>query len=654
MMNSEQEQHEIDTTVEALRKRKRQVKQAIEKGYFSSTTEGRRLTRDIFIGYSKGVEAHVTSLLTRNSRFATAARQLKEEMSWLDVSFEHVAFVALRKLIDCIHTKQNQRTHVCTAIGKAIQTELRNCFLSEYLDEDGKRIRDKRLKKKRSTPKYRDLGVKLAMQRRMLEKGWAKCDLYQDWPGVLNTQVGSLMLDVAIKEGYFKVPTRFVAKNRSEKFIEPSAALSEHLSKRSEEIDDLITTKEVLIEPPLEWELQDGDARFNFSGGYHLPYTRKPNNPLCRGRHYQTRFGSDAIELLNTLGRTAFQVDPHVFEVIQICWDQQQSIAGFNSPFENPELGQEMPERLQALDKKHPERVAWRKHQAYLHEQQQEQIEKTRSTQALIISATKNQSRPRFWLSWSCDFRGRFYSQQAWLDPQASDIERSVLRFADGCRLDANSKEWAARAIGAAFGGTQQSYAARSQWTFDNADLIAAIASDPIRHASDWEVAEEPWKFLQLVMEWNAVVLEKSKPLWHVPVSVDSTASGLQLLSAMRRDLVGMTWTNLVPSEDPDQPPRDAYMEVLRVAREIAEEKQETAWLAQHLTHRSLGKPVLMIAIYGGSYRTNRSDIVGALRKLGSYPNPVSWEDTKVITDILQRASKQVFPAAFETLEWLK
>ncbi|MDB4659878.1 hypothetical protein OAE57_02270, partial [Synechococcus sp. AH-551-C10] len=439
-----------------------------------------------------------------------------------------------------------------------------------------------------------------------------------------------------------------------EKFVVPTPALEEHLSKRKEQIDDLVTTKEVLIEPPLDWQLQDGEARFNFSGGYHLPYTRKPNNPLCRGRHYETRFGSDAINLLNTLGRTAFQVDPLVFEVIDDCWETQRSIAGFNSPFENPELNQEMPDHLKALDKKHPDRVAWRKRQAYLHDQEQKHIKKTQSAQAVLISARKNETRPSFWLSWSCDFRGRIYSQQSWLDPQSRDFERSVLRFADGCRLDEQGKEWAARAVGAAFGGTKQSYAARSQWTYENTELIAAIASDPIRHSSQWENADEPWQFLQMAMEWNAVVLQQTKPLWQVPVSVDSTASGLQLLSAMRRDPVGMKWTNLIPSEDPDQQPHDAYLEVLRVAREIAEADPETTWLTKHLTDRSLGKPVLMIAIYGGSYRTNRGDIIDALRKLGSYPDTVSWEDTKLITDILQKASKQVFPAAFETLDWLK
>ena len=54
-MTSKQEQHEIDTTVEALRKRQQQVRKAIERRYFSSTPEGQQLTRDVFLGYSKAV-----------------------------------------------------------------------------------------------------------------------------------------------------------------------------------------------------------------------------------------------------------------------------------------------------------------------------------------------------------------------------------------------------------------------------------------------------------------------------------------------------------------------------------------------------------------------------------------------------------------------
>ena len=67
------------------------------------------------------------------------------------------------------------------------------------MDEDGKKIRDKLLKKPRKTPKYRDLGVKLAMERRLLEKGYAKDDLYPVWSSILHTQVGSVLMDVAVR-----------------------------------------------------------------------------------------------------------------------------------------------------------------------------------------------------------------------------------------------------------------------------------------------------------------------------------------------------------------------------------------------------------------------------------------------------------------------
>ena len=58
-MTSKQQQHEIDTTVQALRKREQQIRKAIERGYFSSTAEGQQLTRDVFIGYIKAVETHI-------------------------------------------------------------------------------------------------------------------------------------------------------------------------------------------------------------------------------------------------------------------------------------------------------------------------------------------------------------------------------------------------------------------------------------------------------------------------------------------------------------------------------------------------------------------------------------------------------------------
>ena len=77
----------------------------------------------------------------------------------------------------------------------------------------------------------------------------------------------------------------------------------------------------------------------------------------------------------------------------------------------------------------------------------------------------------------------------------------------------------------------------------DNKDLIQAIAENPLR-VKEWEHVNKPWQFIHLASEWNRVVLKQGKPLWNVPIGADTTSSGLQLLSAFRRDPAGMEYSN--------------------------------------------------------------------------------------------------------------
>jgi|TARA_B100002052_G_scaffold39195_1_gene31276 hypothetical protein len=46
--------------------------------------------------------------------------------------------------------------------------------------------------------------------------------------------------------------------------------LEEHLSKRTEQIDEHMKTQKILIGPPRDWLLQKKEARLNSSGGDHL------------------------------------------------------------------------------------------------------------------------------------------------------------------------------------------------------------------------------------------------------------------------------------------------------------------------------------------------------------------------------------------------
>ena len=81
-----------------------------------------------------------------------------------------------------------------------------------------------------------------------------------------------------------------------------------------------------------------------------------------------------------------------------------------------------------------------------------------------------------------------------------------------------------------------------------------------------------------------------------MPIGAYSTASGLQI-SAMRRDSTGMLYSNLLPIKNINEAPKDAYSEVLKIAREAAESSVETTWVSRFMHDRKLAKLILMTAL---------------------------------------------------------
>ena len=91
----------------------------------------------------------------------------------------------------------------------------------------------------------------------------------------------------------------------------PSIIYAERLVKQlNEYADSLIGDAHSvypLIDNPLDWVPEDTPARRNYSGGYHLPELRRLH-PMCRSYNSDSCFGAKAIDLLNTLQKTAWQL----------------------------------------------------------------------------------------------------------------------------------------------------------------------------------------------------------------------------------------------------------------------------------------------------------------------------------------------------------
>ena len=103
----------------------------------------------------------------------------------------------------------------------------------------------------------------------------------------------------------------------------------------------------------------------------------------------------------------------------------------------------------------------------------------------------------------------------------------------------------------------------RLEWTAKNHDYITRIAEDPIGCLPDWESAEEPWLFFAACDEYYHCCIKRDRDYTALPVAVDATCSGLQILAGLCRDASTASLVNVLPGERP----ADAYRTVAEHAK---------------------------------------------------------------------------------------
>ena len=618
--------------------------------YYSDTKAGRYTLQawmPVFMQALEDITAHGEAACASGK--ATRANLIyccTEMRSYIELSKLEVISAITLKCIEDSYTHGKKAVTVqdlSAAIGDRIESQVLVDWWELVDPEIGDAAR-KSASMPGSTPSYRKKRTKHITKKKAKEKG---IEEPATWTYLHKCRIGEYLLEVAREASVCRW-----AKARMGKKQQHVIELTEEfegmlLAYERREIDNAYETHP-LIDQPLDWQPADTASRFNKSGGYHLPQLRH-RQPMCRGKGiHDSVFGAKSADMQNTLQRTAWRVDGRVLEVAQKLAELQHPVGSFQVPsFDRPAKGGapahvvEDPARLKE----------WRREKAILHERYNEHYRKSVRTFKAIAMA-KEYLHKTFYLTWFVDWRGRFYTQQSWLQPQSTDFEKSMLRFRDGCRVTDHSMPWIYSAIGKAFLGSRDSIRERQAWTAKNHALIEAVADDPIGSVKVWSAGDEPWRFLQLCLEWRDVVSNKrTEKFWKVPVEVDATASGLQLLSAMRRDPVGMKAVNLLPPDTDDAPPEDAYLQVLSVASDIAAKDSKLTHLLPYLKHRSVGKPVVMTAVYGAKSRTFKERIEEALIKADDCPDEkTQWDLAKLIYE----ASKEVFPAAFASLDWLK
>ncbi len=147
-----------------------------------------------------------------------------------------------------------------------------------------------------------------------------------------------------------------------------------------------------------------------------------------------------------------------------------------------------------------------------------------------------------FYFCVKCDYRGRVYYVSDILNPQGWDLDRGLLRYAEGCERTPEALRWLKIHTANKFGFDKESFEDRVKWCDERFNEMQA---DPVAFWKGNDPGDKDrWSSLAAVLD-----LVGDGPIT-TPIQVDATCSGLQHLSAMAGDEAVAVATNVMPSED--------------------------------------------------------------------------------------------------------
>jgi DNA-directed RNA polymerase len=283
------------------------------------------------------------------------------------------------------------------------------------------------------------------------------------------------------------------------------------------------------------------------------------------------------------------------------------------------------------------------------------QSRKTVRTESVIACAEKF-SGTVFYSPYSFDYRGRMYPLTSVLQPQGTDFEKALLKFADAQPLTESGVKWLKIQIANCAGYDKSSYAERVQFVDDNIDLITAVATDPVGNLAQWQYTSEPWQFLAACEEYYACCISKTRSESNLLVAVDATCSGIQILAGITKDADAAALVNVTPSDAP----QDAYAAVAEAAVKSLLASKAVPTKVAKLLNRKVAKKLVMTVPYNAQKNTNYSQVADALKeaaaeakKQGKRFTMPSREEQQILASALIDAMSTVIAGPMAFNKWL-
>lgn len=574
----------------------RKVEQAKAREAESSTDYGKRLLSASIIPFADSIRAWL-----KEHGKAKAGAKMAALKPLSKLTPEVSAFIATRVILDGIGL-QKSYTSLCIALGAAIEDETRYAWLRKHHLGLFKKL-EQQLASCHSSAHKRAVIVH-AMNKAGISTRCKKGedDIFVPETRPTHLKVGAVLFDLFSNATGLTELVNVPDGKRLRPVVQATAKATEWIRGFHAYAEVLDPVWLPMVGVPTPWQAPKG-------GGYNSEHLPLLDLVKRAGRDYIKDTLPKAVmpevyEALNALQATGWCINRKVHGVMQHYWEMGRSVGGL--PQSDDE---ELPTKPLDIATNEETRKEWKRRAAVVHVNNAVLRSLRLQARKLLNLAQKFANVERFYFPYQLDFRGRIYTVPTFLTPQGSDLARGLLTFADSVPLNSDDDAYWLAVYGAnLFGKDKITFEERIAWVKSERENILRVAADPLGQQW-WQTADEPWQFLAWCFEWAGWLQQGPGFLTSLPVCLDGTNNGLQILSLLTRDELAAKATNVLPGAKPE----DIYGEVARRVVALMQEETKDSdtfehsqyWLSFGIDRKTTKRPVMVLP-YGGTFHSCR------------------------------------------------
>ena len=616
------------------------IEKAKDRKEESNTNYSQRLIRGLLPKYIDYIDYH-------KKKWSKRRNKSQWQVDLLEMSSAKIGFLSLRTVLDQL-SKPCKMTGLSVRVGTVIDYQRRCDHMAAHSSKgEGVILGAIRRNTRRERRDHVRKGFK-----RDVEDGIMEDKLLWDRKTVIEAGFHLIQyLEMSTGLIEYKMITEAGRKNSS-RFVVATPKTFKWINAFNE-YKELATPQWLpSVDVPIDWD-------HVWHGGYNTENTQLPAIPFIKtaDREFLNSLSvlQEPMEACSLIQKTPWQVNLKVYEVIKWAWENSVKVGGL--PHREAEIVPDIPIDFYTNEKANLE---WRVMANGINKRNTATTAHRLRTARLLYLISK-MSGSTFYYPSNCDFRGRIYNISILFSVQGADVCRGALQFARSKPIDTpEARKWLAIQGANTWGYDKVSLDERVRWAYKFADEAIQIADNPTRVLL-WTDADEPWQFLAWCFEW-ATLQRTGKLNSHLPVNLDATNNGIQILSMLTRDAFGMKATNVLPT----QTPADIYGVVAKMTEDRLQKfankgsALSEALIKFGIDRKTTKKPVMCYP-YGMTQYSNRhyiADWYDNQIQSGGRTRPFDDSEKYIAVHLLAKAiqdsTESLLDKPKECMKWLQ